>query len=308
MWPNPRVPFQMSSDRARLAPLQGKPLMVNPVVAIEYWPFDQPMPRGILPAPHGKPSEPPDVANYSWVEYGLRCGMPRLFDVLGRRGIRASAWMNAQCADVYPSVAERVVKQGWDLVGHSWYQRSMKQVEDEEAEVRRCLARLEQLSGNRVRGWFGAGGGETARTPEVLKRCGLEYTHDWLIDDLPCWMATAAGPLLCLPYTWEINDVPMWAVQGQSSDELLKRMEATLAVLERETAEQPRVLSIGLHPHIAGVPHRIYYLEKTLDLLMQRRDTIFVTSGEIADWFMAADKTGRQELEAALAKRQALSL
>ena len=31
-------------------------------------------------------------------------------------------------------------------------------------------------------------------------------------DDLPCWMTTAEGPLLCLPYTWEINDVPMWAV------------------------------------------------------------------------------------------------
>ena len=29
----------------------GKPLMANPLVAIEYWPFDQPMPRGLLPAP-----------------------------------------------------------------------------------------------------------------------------------------------------------------------------------------------------------------------------------------------------------------
>ena len=78
-------------------------------------------------------------------------------------------------------------------------------------------------------------------------------------------MSTAEGPLLCLPYTWEINDVPMWAVQGQSSDELLKRLEATLAVLERELEDNPRVLSIGLHPHIAGVPHRVYYLEKALD-------------------------------------------
>ena len=31
------------------------------------------------------------------------------------------------------------------------------------------LARLEQLTGKRVRGWFGAGGGETVRTPEVLE-------------------------------------------------------------------------------------------------------------------------------------------
>ena len=34
MWPNPRIPYQMSSDRPRLAPLRGKSIMVNPVVAI----------------------------------------------------------------------------------------------------------------------------------------------------------------------------------------------------------------------------------------------------------------------------------
>jgi hypothetical protein len=113
-------------------------------------------------------------------------------------------------------------------------------------------------------------------------------------------MTTAEGPLLCLPYTWEINDVPMWAVQGQSSDELVKRLEATLAVLEPELEENPRVLSIGLHPHIAGVPHRVYYLEKALDMLMRRRDTIFVTSSEIADWYTATDKTGLARLEARL--------
>ncbi len=180
-------------------------------------------------------------------------------------------------------------------------------MEDEEAEVRRSLSRLEQLTGKRVRGWFGAGGGETTRTPEVLKRCGIEFTHDWLLDDLPCWMTTTEGPLLCLPYTWEINDVPMWAVQGQSSDELPNRLEATLAVLERELDTNPRVLSIGLHPHIAGVPHRVYYLEKALDLLMRRSDTVFVTSGQIADWFVAADRTGLADLEAVAKVKQGAS-
>ena len=61
---------------------------------------------------------------------------------------------------------------GWDFVGHSWFQRSLKEVDDEETEVRQSLARLERLTGKRVRGWFGAGGGETVKTPEVLKRCG----------------------------------------------------------------------------------------------------------------------------------------
>jgi peptidoglycan/xylan/chitin deacetylase (PgdA/CDA1 family) len=233
----------------------------------------------------------------------MRCGLPRIFDLLKRRGIKASAWMNAQCADVYRSAAERAAQAGWDFVGHSWFQRSLKEVEDEEVEIRRSLTRLEQLTGKRVRGWFGAGGGETKQTPEVLKRCGVEFTRDWLLDDLPCWMATEEGPLLCLPYTWEINDVPMWAVQGQSSDELLKRLSATLDVLEREIEQNPRVLSIGLHPHIAGVPHRVYYLEKALDMLMRRSDTIFLTSGQIAEWFVGADKTGLADLQKAVAAR-----
>ena len=279
--------------------------MVNPVVNIEYWPFDQPLPRGILPPPHAARLEPPDVPNYAWVEYGLRCGMPRLFDVMRRRGIRATAFFNAQCADVYPSLARATIDAAWELVGHGWFQRSLKQIQDERAEVSRCLARLEQLSGKKVRGWFGAGGGESLHTPEVLKLCGIEFTHDWVVDDLPCWMTTALGPLLCLPYTWELNDVPIWAVQGQSSDELLKRLQATLAALEPELERQPRVVTLAMHPHIVGVPHRIHYLEKAFDLLARRADTVFVTSSEIADWFIAADKTGLGELAAAVKARAA---
>lgn len=304
MWPNPRIPYAMSSERPRLPPLDGKPLIVNVVVNIEYWPFDRPMPRGILPAPHGAKVDPPDVPNYSWVEYGMRCGMPRLLDMLGRRGIKASAFTNAQVADVYPSLAKAIVDADWELVGHGWFQRSLKQSEDEAAEIRRCLDRLTALSGKKVRGWFGAGGGETSETPEHLKRAGLDFIHDWMVDDMPVWMTTAAGPLLCLPYTWELNDVPAWVVQSNSSDELLRRLEATLAVLDRELAEGPRIVTFGLHPHIVGVPHRAYYMEKCFDLLQQRSDTVFVTSSRIADWYVTADKDGPARLAEAARTRQ----
>lgn len=296
MQSNPRIPFELSTDRRRLEPLDGKPLMINVVVNIEHWPFDRPMPRGILPPPHGAQFAPPDLPNFSWVEYGMRSGMPRLLDILGQRGIKATAFFNAQVADVYPSLAKQVLDAGWEFVGHGWFQRSLKQVDDEESEIRMCLARLEQLTGKKTRGWFGAGGAETDNTPDILKQCGLDFTHDWLVDDLPCWLRTEHGPLIALPYTWELNDVPIWVVQGQSSDELLKRLDVTLKVLERELAVQPRVLTLGLHPHIVGVPHRAYYIEKALDVLAVRRDTVFVTSCQIADWFIEADGTGGRHL------------
>ncbi|MDX2159110.1 MAG: polysaccharide deacetylase family protein [Hyphomicrobiaceae bacterium] len=305
MWPNPRIPFELSSQRPRLPPLDGKPLIVNIVVNIEHWPFDRPMPRGILPAPHGAKVDPPDVPNYSWVEYGMRCGIPRLFDMLATRGLKASAFMNAEVADVYPSLAKAVIEAGWELVGHGWFQRSLKQSEDEAAEIRRCLDRLQALDGKRVRGWFGAGGGETNDTPEHLKAAGLDFIHDWLVDDLPVWMTTRHGPLLCLPYTWELNDVPAWVVHSHSSDELLLRLDATLAVLEREIVRNPRIITFGLHPHIVGVPHRAYHLEKAFDLLLRRPDTVFVTSSQIADWYTAADPDAPARLAAAMAARTA---
>jgi allantoinase len=292
MQSNPRVPFQLSSDRAPLEPPGGKRLIVNVAMNIEYWPFDRPMPRGILPAPHGKAPEPPDVPNYVWVEYGLRCGMPRFMAMLKERGIRASAFMNAQVADVYPSLADGVVEADWELVGHGWFQQSLKQAGDEAEVIAKSLDRLEALSGKRPRAWLGPGMGETSDTPDILKGEGIEFLHDWLLDDLPCWMRTKHGPMVALPYTFELNDVPIYAIQNSSSKEILKRLKATLKVFDREMQNQPRIITFGLHPHIIGVPHIAHYFEKALDILCDREDTVFMTSSEIGDWFVAADATG----------------
>lgn len=292
MWSNPRVPFQMSSERQRLEPPGGKPLIVNIVLNIEYWPFDRSMPRGILPAPHGAQIAPPDVPNFAWVEYGLRCGMPRIMAMLAARGLKASAFTNAQCCDVYPSMMNEVIAAGWELVGHGWFQRSLKQSDDEPAEIARCLARLEEAGGKRPRAWLGAGMGETFDTPDHLKANGIEFLHDFVLDDLPFWIRTEHGPMVGLPYTFELNDVPIYAIQHSSSDALLERLKATLAIFERETAENPRVLTFGLHPHIIGVPHIAYYFEKALDILVKRSDVTFMTSSEIGDWFIEADGTG----------------
>lgn len=295
---NPRVPYRMSSERKPLPPLRGKPLMVHVVVNVEHWPFDQPMPRAVLPAPHGK-SPVPDVVNFSWVEYGMRAGMPRLIDILEDRGLPTSAFMNAACADIYPSCAEAMLKAGWEFVGHGWVQRSLQFEEDEEAVIRQSLERLERLTGKRTRGWLGPGMGESFDTPDLLKAAGIDYLCDWYLDDLPCWMRTRHGPMLAMPYTVELNDVPIYGVQSQSSDEMLRRLEATLTVFDQELKRQPRVLTIALHPHLMGVPHRALYLARMLDLLLARDDTVFVTGSEIADWFIEADGTDGAALESA---------
>ena len=296
MWPNPRIPFELSNRRKRLEPLDGKPLMVHIAMNIEYWPIDRPMPRGIVPPPHGAQIDPPDVPNFSWLEYGLRCGMPRILRMLGERGLPCSALMNAQVADVYPDLMDAVVEAGWELVGHGWFQQSLKQADDERAVISRCLNRLAEVGGKRPRAWLGPGLGESFDTVDHLKAEGIDFLHDWVVDDLPVWMRTAHGPMVGLPYTMELNDVPMYMVQSGSTDEFLKRVEATIATFEPELEQNPRVMTLALHPHLIGVPHVAHFFERALDLLQKRDDTVFVTSSVMGDWFVEADGTGGADL------------
>lgn len=294
-WPNPRMPFALSTARPPIAPpTPGRGLLVNIALNVEHWPFDRPMPRGILPAPHGIPAEPPDVANYAWVDYGLRAGMPRILRILTERGLRASAFVNADIATRFPALFDAILAGGHELVGHCILQRSLKTVPHEEEEITQSLAILRRASGQDVEAWLGPGFAETLRTPDLLREHGVLYLHDWTVDDLPVWMRTSEGPMLAMPYALDLNDVVVYAVQAGASEEWERRLDATLAVLGPEAAETPRVLTLALHPHIAGVPHVAHRLARMLDTLLARPDTAFMTSATIGAWYSAQDPAGAE--------------
>ena len=282
---NPRIPFQMSSERPRYAPPQGKPLIVQVVVNIENWVFDEPMPRKLLSAPHGVDAVP-DVPNFSWAEYGMRCGMPRLFETLGSRGLIAGCTMNAGVVHNYPSIADAVLKAGWEFMGHGLHQRAVPgQVAQEQELITKALGILRQFSGQKVDGWLGPGLRETVNTPDILKEAGVRYCSDWVLDDLPTWMTTKHGPMISMPYSIEINDSVLHAAGQYRSDEMYNRLLYALEAFAPELPKNPRVLTLGLHPHLIAVPHRIVFLNKMLDVLQARKDTIFLTGTQIADWF-----------------------
>ena len=115
--------------------------------------------------------------------------------------------------------------------------------------------------------------------------------HDWQLDELPCWMRTKSGPLLAMPYTFELNDVPIWTVQNNSCDEMYKRLNATLDVFDEEKLLNTKIITIALHPHVVGVPQNFYYLKKMISDLKMREDVIFMTSSQIGDWFIKEDGT-----------------
>ncbi|MEY3669255.1 MAG: hypothetical protein RL258_650 [Pseudomonadota bacterium] len=285
---NPRISYCFSDDAPPLKAMPEGAIMVHLVVNVEHWQFESSMPRTIITPPHGKETVP-DVPNFSWADYGMRAGLPRILRAIEERGLPASTSINAGVITAYPQAAEAMRAMGMEFVGHGVHQKSLNhnQGESEEALIAKSLEMITHFTGQRPRGWLSPGLRETYDTPDLLKKQGLEYVFDWVVDDVPHWMQTKAGPLIALPYNLEINDSIVYAIERHSSDEMYERLVRTLALFKEEAKRRPRVLGIGLHPHLIGVPHRFGSFQKMLDLLMQSSNVCFVTGGQIADWFTA---------------------
>jgi allantoinase len=281
---NPRIPYRFSTRRPQLPAPNGKPLIVHVVVNVEHWRFEEPMPRKIVTPPHGRETTP-DVPNFSWADYGMRAGLPRIMEALAVRGIPASTSFNAGVIDAYPEAAEAMREAGWEFIGHGMHQKALNAETDERAIIEAVLDKIARFTGERPAGWLSPGLRETFDTPDHLKACGVDYVCDWVVDDIPDWMTTKHGPLIAMPYNLEINDSIVYAVEKHQSPEMHRRLVDTVNCFDREVKKQVRVLALGLHPHLIGVPHRIGYLEQMLELLAARDDTVFMQGRDIAKWF-----------------------
>jgi hypothetical protein len=273
MKPRERAPYSAIVDRSKLTLPHGLRLILWPVVNLEVWEIEKPMARQILPAPTGVPLLP-DVPNWSWHEYGMRVGVWRFFDVF----------------DKYKAAAAR--GRNWEFMGHSYVQGPIHQLDDQRATIHRSLDTIAGFTGKRPVGWLGPGLTQTYDTPDLLAEAGVKYIGDWVYDDEPTVIATKHGPLTTLPYTVELNDIPIMVVQHHHADIFLKRACDQFDRLYREGAERAKILCFAIHPYISGVPHRIKYLEAFLEYASGHSGVAFWSGEHILDWY-SKTVTGR---------------
>jgi allantoinase len=285
--PRDRIPYEpIVSDRRFRLP-KGARVAVWTIVNVEHWLADAPLPRTVLPPPMGQPLLP-DIPNWCWHEYGMRVGFWRFLDVLGRRGIRATFAVNGSAIDVYRSACEAARAANWEFMGHGFVQRPMHRVEDEREAICSTVEAIRLFTGHPPRGWESPGLTETDRTIDLLAEAGIEYVADWVLDDQPVRIRTRHGPMVSVPYTVELNDVVISAVQQQPSDELLRRGRDQFDRLWQEGERIPRVMAISIHPYLTGVPHRIRYLEALYDHLLSHEGVVLCTGAELLDFYHAS--------------------
>jgi peptidoglycan/xylan/chitin deacetylase (PgdA/CDA1 family) len=280
-----RLPYSPITRRPKLRLPKGERVAVWTIVNVENWSPDNPMPRTVLPPPMGQPLLP-DIPNWAWHEYGMRVGFWRFLEVLQARNLKASFAVNGSACRVYEEACRAAFEAGWDFIGHGFIQRPMHRVDDQRAAIADTIEAIRALTGMAPRGWESPGLTETADTLDLLAEAGIEYVCDWCLDDQPVTMNTKTGPIVSVPYTVEINDVVMTAVQGHRSDEIYKRGVDQFDRLYLDGAKTPRVMAISIHPFLTGVPHRIKYLEMLYDYILGHEGVALMTGSEILDWYL----------------------
>src|SRR5579884_102687 len=201
----------------------------------------------------------PDVYNFAWRDYGLRVGIWRLMAILDKYGVRATVALNAEVCDHYPLIVQEGVKRGWEFMGHG-LTNSQRLAGLSEAEEREVIAR-------------------------TLAR--IEHVGDWCADDQPFPMRVARGELIAMPYTVELNDIPLFLHHHFTGQQFYEAIRDQFDVLYQEGRESGRVMAIALHPFITGVPHRAKYLDQALAYVTGHRHVWLATGSEILDAYRA---------------------
>jgi len=249
---------------------------------VEHFHFDEPFPGGR--------SSAPDVPSYAVRDYGNRVAVWRMMKTLDRYGIRASVMLNAEVCKYEPEIIREGTNLGWEWLGHGLTNSrplAGMDAETEEQTIMETLSIIEESSGTRPKGWLGPGLQETSRTPELLKKAGIEYVADWTNDDQPYVMSTAHGDLYSIPYTMELNDKRMFERLGMPGRDFTQMITDQFDTLYAEGADSGRVMCIALHPYLTGVPYRIKYLDEALAYINRHERVWWATGSEIIEAYKA---------------------
>jgi peptidoglycan/xylan/chitin deacetylase (PgdA/CDA1 family) len=290
MNPTERLDYSAIVDRPPLKLPGGARMVVWTIVNVEVWDIGRAMPRQVLPPPTGV-TQLPDVPHWSWHEYGMRVGFWRFKEVLDSLQIVPTLAINARVCLDYERVARAALDGGWEFMGHSYDQRPIHMEPDQRATIQKAVKVIREYTGRQPVGWLGPGLTQTLDTPEVLAEAGIRYIADWVVDDEPCRIRTEKGPLVALPYTAELNDIPMMMIQHHASAEFEARCMDHFERLYAESADRMKVMAIAVHPYISGVPHRIKYFQRVLSRLKSFEGVVFWTGEQILDWYESAATT-----------------
>lgn len=234
-----------------------------------------------------------NYANESNYQYGIRAGAKRIFGLFQRNGIPTTVTAAAMAIENAPELADMIRAGNHEPCSHGW--RWVHQFSFDEAKetdfIAKAVSSIENTTGTRPYGWLSRYL-HTERTRRLLVEAGFEYHMDDFSDDVPRWdmVETKDGlkPIVIVPYALDTNDMKFWTAPAYTPQQWLDYAVDSFDQLYAESAEEPKMMSLGLHLRIIGRPGRIGALEKFIQHVKAHDDVWCATRLDIARHFANA--------------------
>jgi allantoinase len=226
-----------------------------------------------------------DLLMESHFEYGTRAGWARVRRALSNHGIKATLNAVGRSVETSPWLIHQAVADGHEVMGHSYRWESHAGMEEahERAVIAKTVAAIAKAAGTPPVGWHTRSSTSVNTRRLLVEQGGFLYDSNAYNDDIPYVVEAAGQPFVVLPYAFDTNDLRFTHRYGfVLSDDFFRYCAESFDRLFEESADQPRMMSVGVHLRIIGRPGRISGLERFIAYAASKPGVWFARRDEIA--------------------------
>jgi len=228
------------------------------------------------------------VSALSQGQFGPRQGIPRIRALLERHDIKASFFVPAVSAMLYPDEQRGLVANGHEIALHGWiHERNTLLDGATERELQlRAADKLEEIVGVRPVGIRTPSWDFSAHTLEITKDMGLLYDSS-LMADVDCYELLMDGEptgVVELPVEWIRDDAAYLIMDRWGGLRPQIAPADILGIFMREfdaAYAEGGIFQLTMHPDIIGHRSRIWLLEELIRHIRSHPGVWFATHADI---------------------------
>lgn len=234
------------------------------------------------------------IGRMAWGQYGARVGTPRIAALLARHGVRASFYVPAVTALLYPEEQKSLIAAGHEIGIHGWIHElnSGLSYQEERELMLKASDALAKVCGSRPVGMRTPSWDFSPHTLRIEKEMGLLYDSSLMADE-DCYELLIDGVpsgVIELPVEWVRDDAVYFMMNRFQAQRPYTPPSDVFDIFRREfdqAHDEGGIFQLTCHPHIIGYRSRIWILDELIRHAKAKKDVWFGTHEQVVRWAKA---------------------